>query len=125
MHQRTVTIKKGKPPRGGASTPFNRRDPKTGEPGVPFDSEVKYRPGENHRNKPGTPSDAVLIHELDHSQRNGSANDRTEYPNPDSQRFPNAEEHAAVGTENAYRKETGLPPRVNSTGKPSYYAPTP
>jgi RHS repeat-associated protein len=116
-----VNLKQGEPPsQSGGPGEWNRRDPKTGTPGQPFDSDVKYTPGRNYGDQGGTPSDVALLHELDHAQRSGSGNDRKDYPNPDESRFPNAEEHAAVTTENAYRKETGQPPRVDDTGAPSY-----
>jgi len=132
-----ITIKVGEPARhtavGGpplitpGHTGWHQRDPKTGKPGQATDSEVNYTPGKNlsDTGKNGSPSDAVLLHELDHAQRAGSGNQRKDYPNPDATRFPNAEEHAATVTENAYRREQGLPERVNSKGEPDYYKPMP
>lgn len=117
----SVTIRNGEPAsHTGGPGQWNRRDPRTGKPGQGFDSDVKYSPGKNYGDRGNTPSDVVLIHELDHAQRNGSGNNRKDYPNPDPSRFPNAEEHAAVTTENNYRRETQRPLRVDEEGQPTY-----
>ncbi|MBL8798953.1 MAG: hypothetical protein JNM56_34025, partial [Planctomycetia bacterium] len=130
-----VTIKVGEPAQHENQGPpgWNQRNPKTGKPGVPGDSEVQYTPGKNYtqqRNADGTPrngspSDAVLLHELDHAQRNGQGNQLKDYQNPDPSRFTNAEECAATKTENRYREEQGYPQRVNSAGQDDYMAPMP
>jgi uncharacterized Zn-binding protein involved in type VI secretion len=93
---------------------WGSRDP-DGAPGVPVDSTVTYTPGVEGggaRGTRNTPSDVVLIHELHHGNtaQNGVNSSKVAATKPG---YPNMEEEMAVATENAYRRERGLPTRID------------
>jgi hypothetical protein len=91
-----------------------------GTSGAPCDTTVTYTPGVEGggaRGTTATPSDVVLVHELDHSSRAQHGNNMAEHA-PTKEGYPNMEEELAVGSENAYRRERGLPERADYNDLP-------
>jgi len=78
-------------------------------------SIVTYDPESWPRTEhPGTPSDVVLAHELNHANNNASGSSRSAIQEPDPawhKRWANHEEANTVGVENAYRSERGGVPQ--------------
>ncbi len=67
---------------------------------------------------PGTSSDAILFHELNHAANNAQGANRaagTTSQHGWDQRWVNQEEYATVAAENGYRAENGLPQRTAYT----------
>lgn len=67
---------------------------------------------------PGTSSDAILFHELNHAANNSQGANRaaaTQGQHGWDQRWVNNEEYSTVAAENGYRGETGLPARTAYT----------
>jgi hypothetical protein len=86
-------------------------------------SNIAYNPNAfplpNH---PGTPSDVVLLHELNHARNNALGNNRMLLRDADpnwNAAWTNREEAATVGVENSYRAERGgVPQRSNYSTLP-------
>jgi len=81
-------------------------------------SEIVYSPERWPSNRhPGSPSDVVLAHELNHARNNAYGKSTAELTDADptwNDNWTNREEAATVGVENDYRAERGgVPQRVN------------
>jgi uncharacterized Zn-binding protein involved in type VI secretion len=83
--------------------------------GVGSGSRVQYDPG-NWPNAahPGTPSDAVLNHELNHAASSAAGTNMDQLKSGDPRfdhEWTNWEEHNTTNADNGYRREQGYPPR--------------
>ena len=101
----------------------------TGVKGAGSHAMVRHAPAHwiNHASggvgapPPGTTSDAVLLHELDHAANNTEGINRRQWSTNAhawNQRWRNFEEYDATAKDNGYRLEVGLPTRANYGARP-------
>ncbi|HET9985770.1 MAG TPA: M91 family zinc metallopeptidase [Longimicrobiales bacterium] len=78
-------------------------------------SRIEYDPSKFPNPKaPGTPSDVVLFHEMNHAANNAAGRNMDSLKSGDpawDRSWTNWEEHNTVNAENGYRRDQGLPQR--------------